>query len=217
MKRHTGRLLARRWLDADTFELTLSRPAHFDFAAGQRLDLYLGDAVRAYSLVSAPFEPQLTLCIARVAHGRVSPHLAEVKLDATLHFSGPFGYFLFHPSRHPAVFVATGTGIAPFVCMVRAGIRNVTLLHGAADADRAHYGQWLAGRVANYRACLSSPRVEKPALPAFRGRVTDYIERHLSGQNYDFYICGRPAMVRDVVGIIDRRFPEARVRMEIFG
>ena len=217
MKRYTCRLLARRWLDADTFELTLSRPAHFDFAPGQRIDLYLGDSARAYSLVSAPFEPQLTLCIARVAQGRVSPHLAEATLDSTLHFSGPFGYFLFRPSVRPAVFVATGTGIAPFVCMVRAGIRNVTLLHGAADATRAHYGQWLAPRVAHYLACLSGPGAGEPPLPVFHGRVTDYIERHLCGQNYDFYICGRPAMVRDVVGIIDRRFPEARVRMEIFG
>ncbi len=176
MQRYTCRLLARRWLDADTFELTLSRPAHFDFAPGQRIDLHLGDSARAYSLVSAPFEPQLTLCIARVAQGRVSPHLAEATLDSTLHFSGPFGYFLFRPSVRPAIFVATGTGIAPFVCMVRAGFQKVTLLHGAADAARAHYGEWLAPRVAHYLSLPERPRGGKAPAAGF-SRTGDRLYR----------------------------------------
>jgi ferredoxin-NADP reductase len=217
VKRHTCRLLSRRWLGAETFELTLSRPKGFDFAPGQRIDIRKDDIVRAYSLVSAPAERELTLCIRRVAKGRLSPWLAEVEPDTPIHFSGPFGYFLFHLSPRSAIFVATGTGIAPFVSMVRAGVRNVTLLHGATSAEQTYYGPWLAERVAHYTACLSGPVSKSLPYPTFSGRVTDFIGRRLSGQSYDFYVCGRPAMVRDVVRMVDARFPEARVRMEIFG
>jgi len=217
VKHHACRLLSRRWLGTETFELTLSRPKAFDFAPGQRIDIRKDDIARAYSLVSAPAERKLTLCIRRIANGRLSPWLAEVEPDTPIHFSGPFGYFLFHPSSHPAIFVATGTGIAPFVSMARAGVRNVTLLHGAASAEQVYYGPWLAERVEHYTACLSSPAPENTPFSTFPGRVTDFIDQQLSGLSYDFYICGRPAMVRDVVRMIDARFPDTKVRMEIFG
>jgi len=52
-------------------------------------------------------------------------------------------------------------------------------------------------RVAHYWVCLSASDGEKPLLSAFGRRVTDYIERHLSNQNFSFSHL-RPAVVCDV-------------------
>jgi hypothetical protein len=62
---------------------------------------------------------------------------------------------------------------------------------------QSHYSPWLAVRVAHYWVCLSASDGEKPLLSAFGRRVTDYIERHLSNQNFSFSHL-RPAVVCDV-------------------
>jgi hypothetical protein len=51
---------------------------------------------------------------------------------------------------------------------------------------------------------------------AFRGNVTEYLEQHLTPGAYDFYLCGRSEMIRDVTHLIDIRFPESLVFTELF-
>ena len=46
--------------------------------------------------------------------------------------------------------------------------------------------------------------------------MTAYIEKKLPLADYDFYLCGGSEMIRDVMGIVDDRFPAARVFTEIF-
>ena len=58
-------------------------------------------------------------------------------------FTGPHGYFTFRDFRLKPVFVATGTGIAPFVSMVRAGAKGFIVLHGVSTGG----GSMLSGRV----------------------------------------------------------------------
>lgn len=211
---YSTELLARRSLSVDTFEADFSRPSGFDFTAGQRIRLVHGALDRDYSLANAPDDEALTLCIRRVTTGRLSPLLSSVPVGTAFAFSGPHGYFVYRPSVRPAVFVATGTGIAPFAAMARSGVEGFSLLHGVRQAGECYYAALLRSRARRYIACLS--RKAPSGTATFRGRVTDYLAAHLEPGPYDFYLCGRGDMVRDATWIVDERFAGSMVYSEIY-
>jgi len=213
-KRFSGRITANRRLSASAFELTLTKPPSFNFSAGQRLRLEYAAAQRDYSIVSAPAEAGLRLCIRQVAGGRMSMHLARAVTGTNMTFTGPHGYFTFKASSNPAVFVATGTGIAPFCAMAGAGVSGFTLLHGAATPAGLYYRDFIQARAAAYVACLSASRPVDPVH--FPGRVTDYLRNSLPPRAYDFYLSGRQDMIRDVTLLVDERFQGSLVYSEIF-
>ena len=173
-----------------------------------------GPNEREYSIASAPGDPDVVLCIRRVAGGEVSAWLSTADIGTELRGSGPHGYFTFKPSPRPAIFVATGTGVAPFVSMARAGTKGFSLLHGVRRAEDLFYRDLLAASAQRYLACLSE---DAPADPdVFAGRVTRHLERQVPPGACDFYLCGRREMIRDVIWLIDDRFPGSRVYSEIF-
>ncbi|MBI5578807.1 MAG: hypothetical protein HY895_06605 [Deltaproteobacteria bacterium] len=209
-----ARILSRRWLSPTAFELTLERPPGFDFQPGQRVRLGIGPNARDYSIAAAPGGPDIVLCIRRVAGGEVSTWLSKAGIGTELCGSGPHGYFTFTPSPRPAIFVATGTGVAPFVSMARAGTKGFTLLHGVKRVEDLFYRNLLAASAQRYIACLSE---EAPVgSDVFAGRVTRHLERQVPPGTCDFYLCGRSEMIRDVTWLIDDRFPGSRVYSEIF-
>ena len=207
-------LLERRPLSDNTFEAVFSRPSGFEFTAGQRIRLIHGGLERDYSLASAPDEAVLVLCIRLVAEGRFSPLLSATPVGTVFTFNGPHGYFVLKPSVRPPVFVATGTGVAPFAAMARAGIGGFTLLHGVRQAVEGYYAALFRTKARRYVVCLSAEY--SSAKGTFHGRVTDYLASHLEPGCYDFYLCGRGEMIRDVIWLVDDRFPGSIVYTEIF-
>jgi ferredoxin-NADP reductase len=211
---HAVKLLKRKWLSKKTFEIFLSMPPAFAFKPGQGIGLGLEGQERDYSIVSAPQESELTLCIRRVAGGKLSVLLSVVDIGTSLIVNGPHGYFTYKPSPRPAVFVATGTGIAPFCSMARSGISGFTLLHGAGLPDDLYYASLFRQSARKYIPCLSDAK--KMTGNAFQGKVTEYLEQHLTPGAYDFYLCGRSEMIRDVTLLVDERFPGSLVYTELF-
>ncbi len=214
---YTAELIERRWLAERTVELTLVRPPAFAFSPGQHIRLLHQDLHRDYSLISAPADPQLSFCLRQVAEGELSPWLAQLPLKSSLRFSGPQGYFTFRPSPRPAVLVATGTGVAPFVSMARSGLTGFTLLHGVETPSHLYYQSRLRAAAGRYVPCLSNTPADAPAPPdSFRGRVTQCLSTGLTPGSYDFYLCGRSDMIREVTFLVDDHFPDSRVYTEIF-
>jgi len=210
----TARILGRRWLSPTAFELRLERPAGFDFQPGQRVRLASGPNERDYSIAAAPADPEVVLCIRRVTGGGVSAWLATAGIGTELFGSGPHGYFTFKPSPRPAIFVATGTGVAPFVSMAKAGAEGFMLLHGVRRAEDLFYRDLLSAAARCYMACLSQDAPDAPEV--LTGRVTRHLERLVPPGACDFYLCGRSEMIRDVTWLVDDRFPGSRVYSEIF-
>lgn len=215
MTPHTSALTARRTLSTSAFEITIARPAGFSFRPGQHLRLWLGGLERDYTLTSAPRDPDLAILVGRVPGGRVSSRLAEEEPGASMRFTGPHGRFVFRPSPRKPLFVATGTGIAPFVAMVRSGVRGYTVLHGVRRPEDLYYRQELDTAAGRFVGCVSG--TDRPAEAGlFPGRVTDFIGERLPQDAYDFYLCGRAGMVRDVTFLVDDRFAGSRIFTEVF-
>jgi ferredoxin-NADP reductase len=204
----------RRWLTPGTFELVLDRPDAFSFVAGQKIELAFAGASREFTVASGPADPEMVLCIRKIEGGRMSALLSRVPTGSELSFQGPYGYFTFKPGGRQAVFVATGTGIAPFVAMTRSHVKNFILLHGVRQSVELYYRAELVAAAARYIPCISSEQ----ELPEghFAGRVTDFLATELPRAPFDFYLCGSGAMIRDVTHIVDDRFDGSRIFAEKF-
>lgn len=217
IKTYTARLVKRRWLSEKTFEIELARPWAFAFTPGQRIRLLHNGIERDYSLISLPGDETIGLCIRHLRQGRMADLLASIEIGSRLSFAGPTGYFTFQPSPRPAVFVATGTGVAPFVSMIRAGIGDFSLLHGVRLPSELYYQSLFRNTGQPYFPCLSGP-VSASRTPenVFHGLVSTCLTRHFKTGAYDFYLCGRKEMIRDVTFCIDDFFPGSHVFTEIF-
>ena len=211
---HKTKLLKRRWLTEKTFEAVLSRPAGFGFTPGQRIRLLHQSLERDYSLVNETVAKDLTLCIRCVAGGMFSPLLAKAAIGMPFKFTGPHGYFVYRKSVRRPVFVATGTGIAPFTALARSGIKDYLLLHGVRKQKELYYSELLRQNARQYIACLTEEAQAESGY--FQGRVTEFLETQLETSAYDFYLCGREDMIRDVIWLVDDKFPGSLVYTEIF-
>ena len=217
MPRFSASLVDRHWLAPGILELRLTRPEGVDFIPGQFLRFTMDGYERDYTMVSTPDAETIDFCIAVVDGGRFARDVQKAYIGAPFQLTGPHGHFVFQVSVNPAVFVATGTGVAPFVAFFRSGVDAGLLLHGVGTPDRLIYRDILQFGLRGYVPCISRP-FEKMDRPdnAFAGRVTHYLEQQLKPGTYDFYLCGRGHMIRDATGIIDQRFGDSRIFIEAY-
>jgi ferredoxin-NADP reductase len=162
---------------------------------------------RAYSLASAPCAaPTFDLCLNRVERGFLSNWLCDLELGATVQLHGPHGMFTLRQPQQDCVFIATGTGIAPFRGMLQSLFENPEQVHrceywlvyGTRFEDGLHYrDDFLAIERAHpnfhYVPTLSRGGTEWRGL---RGYVQDHV-RDVVGARHDMqaYICGLHQMV----------------------
>jgi len=187
----------------------------FDFIAGQFISVRepRGDkfVTRAYSIASPPRgDNTLDLCLNRVDEGFMSNFLCDREIGETARFHGPHGLFILKPEVQDVIFVATGTGVAPFRGMVQRlfgldGLgqprhegRHVWLVYGTRYPDDVYYQQefeQLAAEQPNfhYIATLSRP---PETWTGARGYVQEHV-RKIVGDRKDMhvYICGLNEMV----------------------
>src|SRR5579871_1615393 len=75
---------------------------------------------RPYSIASPPDGNRFELCLNLVEDGLFSPRLFAMKPGETVQMAAPLGYFVLRNPGRDAIFVATGTGVAPFRSMLGA-------------------------------------------------------------------------------------------------
>src|SRR2546430_2240969 len=103
---------------------TFENESVFDFEPGQFISIFAekdGKRIsRPYSIASWPEnKAYLELCIKVVEGGFMSNYLHHVRPGTKLPTIGPLGRFVMQePIPYDTVFVATGTGVAPFIAMM---------------------------------------------------------------------------------------------------
>lgn len=209
-------LLDRHWHTGDIFELRCSRPPDFTFRPGQFVHVACQGTQREYTLISAPEEPELRLLIKQIPQGRLSVLLATMPMGTELGVSAAQGYFCFQPSKREPCFIATGTGIAPFIAMCASGVRDFTLLHGVRHPSALIYRRELSRAAKHYIPCLSSPGSLADENQVFHGYVSTYVDTLLPPGDYDFYLCGLRNMIRDLTHLLDARYPHSHIYSEAY-
>ncbi len=96
----------------------------FDFKPGQFVSIREQRAdgkliTRAYSVASAPRRNQFDICLNRVENGFMSNYLCDIAVGTAVNFHGPHGLFVLREYRQDALFISTGTGVAPFRAMAQ--------------------------------------------------------------------------------------------------
>ena len=210
-------LLQRRWLTKSVFEIELTRPPDWNFKPGQTLCFIHESLERYYSLLSTPDDPTFEICVYLVSGGNFSPVLADAEIGTPFNITGPHGYFTFNRSERPPIFVATGTGIAPFVSMGRSGVTDFILVHEVEAAEDLFYQDLFRKIAANYIPCLQQTSTTDPLMAdVFNGDAAGYIKTNLPPASYDFYLCGERKMTREVTLLADEQFPGSYVFKEVF-
>ena len=140
----------------DVFVLSYIRNSVF--TAGQVVAIAIIENAepRLYSIASGNQDDMISLLYNVKQDGELSPDLAEINSGDTLFVSAPFGSFF--GTTEPAVFIASGTGVAPFASMLRSGMtENKTLIHGGRILESFYFKDELTDILGeeNYIRCCS--------------------------------------------------------------
>lgn len=192
---------------------------------------------RAYSIASSPDERRfLELYVVLVEGGKLTPRLWNVEqggrlfMDPRIHGEFTLGDV---PSDTHLVFVATGTGVAPFISMVRTYSgrnrwRRCTLIHGAREIEQLGYREELEALARQdssfvYVPVISGKDVAGSSWTGRRGRVQhildDSVFREVAGEpltttGSHVFLCGNPAMIIDVQKNLELRGFKTQTKSE---
>ncbi len=225
-----------------SFRLKLAQP--FEFQAGQFVIINIpadlpgappdvraraaqsggGVVKRAYSIASPPHEANIVeLCIQHVEHGIASTFFWQLKEGMPVSLSGPHGRFtLKEPLTYEPVFLATGTGVAPFRSMIKhlmhiSFTNQMWLLFGCRYEHGLLYeGEFRA--IASLRRNLRYiPTVSRPKeWLGETGHIQQTFLKHITDvSNKEIYLCGWSEVVKSVMtDLTAAGIPSARLHYE---
>lgn len=214
LKYNKQRIVSHKQIANGAYVLSFRRS--FKFEAGQVIGLGVNKdiAPRLYSIASAEDAEMIDILYAEKAGGELSPALPLFRSGDEVLVSEPFGTFT--QFSDDAVYIAAGTGIAPFMSRILSEKgKNPTLIHGVSFPEYFYYNDYLTEKLGrNYIQCCSRCSHDD----YFQGRVTDYLKQW---QNIDttkkYYLCGSAEMVVDTRDVlISRGVPFANINAEIY-
>ena len=215
--------------DTKDFELIFDAGREIRFIAGQFISVVLprdGKVIRrAYSIASPPEEPRhLNLVIKRVEGGVVTNWFWTLKPGDRFRVHGPFGKFIL-PEKvdFEPLFIATGTGVAPFRSMIysllSAGFKGrMALLFGARFETMIPYHEEFLDLARRHPQLTYLPTVSRPT-PAWKGAsgyVQTQVEKLLANPSaVRVYICGLNEMIQPVQEVcLKAGLPKERISYE---
>ena len=238
VRQFRGRVARIRDLTHDIKELRIDliEPETIDFTAGQYMQLQAppyGDnpqgVERAYSMSSPPEDNRAIELIVRLVPGGICTTWVFTILQEgdEVDFTGPFGDFRLTKNEGPMVWIAGGSGMAPFWSILRhmktQGIaRPCRYFFGAVtprdmfflDEMRAMEEQlgWF-----RFLPALSGEEVGE--WDGDRGLITEVVGRHVeTDPDLEAYLCGSPGMIDAAAAVLKGKgIPEERMYYDKFG
>lgn len=201
----------------------LLEPKKITFLSGQTVMFRVSPGVnRSMSMASPPYQNNTIL----VAHdvspmGPYSQWTIHAKVGDTMQFMGPLGAFILNTeSPRKKVFIATGTGIAPFRSMVLGDVSHASLYWGLRHEEDIFWKDefdTLAQQNQNFRFVLTLSQPQE-TWSGKRGRVGDHVfvnEKNLSEN--DYYLCGSREMIKEMESrLLSAGVPKEQIKKELF-
>jgi ferredoxin-NADP reductase len=185
----------------------------FGFVAGQWLSLKANkpdgeEITRAYSIASPPGDDnRFALCLNRVQDGFMSNFLCDMKEGGEIRCQGPFGDFILRPPLRDTVFIATGTGIAPFRSMLhwlladpaRHQEKQFWLVFGNRTGKDIYYHEEFLRLASQHNNFHYLPTLSRgaPDWQGLRGYVQEHVPEVVQGRaDMHAYLCGLDKMIK---------------------
>jgi benzoate/toluate 1,2-dioxygenase reductase subunit len=189
---------------AIVLELDIEGAAAPAFLPGQyvNIDVPGSGQSRSYSFSSASGETRVGFLIKKIPGGLMSTWLEHAEVGTKLELTGPLGSFYLREVQRPLLFLAGGTGLAPFLSMLEVLARTnpeqkVHLIYGVTrDLDLVLVDEIEAytKRLANFT--FDTVVADVASSHPRKGWVTQHMpEDVLNGGDVDVYLCGPPPMV----------------------
>lgn len=218
LNKYKTKLVEKKQLTNDVylFKFQLQDNQKIYFNAGQYLIMEVpqtqGDGLkRLYSIASSADEKEsFEILVKILPAGKAGNYLKNLDLDAEVIFTGPAGLFHFQPITDPVFFLATGTGIAPILSILRTLSSRQPLI-----TDRKIILYW--GLRNKTEVCLFDELLKiSQTVPNFDFKICLSRENNLEGiteenkkhysigrinldlpklQAADYYLCGNPLVV----------------------
>ena len=216
-------LSVHRWTNT-LFSFTMTRPAHFKFTAGQfaRIGIKVGDelVVRAYSVVSSPFDETLEFFSIVVPEGAFTSNLQHLKVDDDIYLEKiPYGFLTLARYQLPLPkdlwLLGTGTGLAPFISMLQdfetwSKYKHIYLVYSVRTVSELAYVERIQDIAQTFGEGHSGfkfiPIVTRDPHAALHERLPVLIENgeleqatglQFNTETSHIMLCGNPQMVED--------------------
>jgi ferredoxin--NADP+ reductase/benzoate/toluate 1,2-dioxygenase reductase subunit len=208
-------ILNIRYLTASTYIIRLNKN-EIQFLSGQYICLGFQDYpyIREYSIYSGENEDYIEVLIKEVLEGDVSKRLKSCTIGSLIRFEGPYGSFILEDeevNEKKFMFIATGTGIAPFHSMIMSYPNlDYQLIHGVKTCeeayDKAHYNK------DRYILCTSRDKNGH-----YNGKVTDYLRKQVLNKEKLYYLSGNGNMIYEVNDILRKQgIPLNQIFLEVY-
>ncbi len=179
-----------------------------DFVPGQHFSLSMpGKSInREYSSYTSPHENEIGFLIRRVEGGIMTNLLDKMHVGESLNIYGPYGSFIVKDefiNNNQIIFIASGTGIAPFVSIKESyKLKNYKLFLGVRyvrdipDSDK----------FSEDKCYYSISRESNLTMNNhYQGRLTNQLKKIDYIDNYKdslYMICGNSYMISDAYDIL---------------
>ena len=227
----TGVLTEKKTLSPDT-RLFIFRPKQeIAFQPGQfmMINPCPDDTTykRAFSVASAPKKDKMIeLCIKIVPDGKVSPLIDQLDLGSELWIKGPYGVFTLRPGEREIIFIAGGTGIAPFRSMLNQlasekTTRKCWLFYRFKNPEDFLFKEEFLELAKKYSwfTFVSSLSNHANDWQHETKRIHDVIYNYIAEpKKHDVYVCGPPLMVKETIAsLIEQGFDPEHIYKEAWG
>ncbi len=226
--------LATFWVKFD------GQPTNFDPGQYMTIGVYADDKIvqRPYSVASPPEVADsegYEFYVRLVPIMRFTTLLWRLPVGHEIRMIGPKGRFMLEPDdQRTHLFVSTGTGIAPFIAMMRQHLmagtpRRTVMLNGASYVDELGYREMLESwerdgtYPVTYLPSISRPDDARNAgWTGHTGRVENVVldvcdQLELLPEQTVVYICGNPDMIINTEArLLEAGFPEFHVKKELY-
>ncbi len=188
-----------------------------NFIAGQFITLGLQDEnenmiFRAYTIASSPLENELEFIIVLKQDGKLTPLLYSLSLGDSV-FIGDKIVGHFNPMKNldkNKIFIATGTGIAPFVSVLRTYKdfnKKICLINGGRFINNLAYMEEMKKLENNNKKFAYFPITSREELNGIKGHIDSIFNlleyqkftSNFTPKNTEIFICGAIAMVHDQI------------------
>ena len=250
-------------LGSGAYIVTLPGIGHFEPGQWVGLALQPDHAPRLYSIASVPndvvpddgqstagqpegqthgqADGKIEVLFTEVDDGLLTPRLARMSAGDTLLISGPGGSFRDAEPGRPVWWIANGTGIAPFISMLRArrakaltkmasapdrpagnqagaATRAAVLVHGARTCEGLYYADEIRAGLDADTAVRYVPCLTRDSIPGcYAGRLTSYLSECELDPDARYLLCGSAEMINDVRDLlISRGIPFEAISSEVY-
>ncbi len=207
--------------------LTFAPEVSLAFAIGSYIQPMIASKVpRAYSIVEAD-GTSCTIIVSFSGQGVGARFFENAPVGTTIDVYGPYDDFPYHEGTgRSKVFLATGTGVAPFIGMVQAAIaegQESLLVLGVPGEEDLPYRTFFESLQQSNKSFFFLPTLSKPG-PTWKG-ATGYVTQQFATAEdratlcrSDVYVCGVPMMIESTKKILKQfGVPKSQIYIQKFG